>query len=136
MKQIKFTLVLIFSVSCIINTFSGSFNNNIPEEIKMAFKAGNSKVLAKYFNSNIELVVLDNEDVYSKAQAEQIVKNFFIKYPPNDFIILHQGGKEESKYAIGSLTTDKKSFRIYFLIKIKNDLSYIHQLRIEEENVK
>jgi len=89
----------------------------IPEGISLAFKAGNSVELAKYFNSNIELVVLQNEDLYSKIQAERILRDFFKTYPPKKFSILHYGGKEDSKYSIAELVTDNTTFRVYFLLK-------------------
>ena len=73
--------------------------------------------VAEYFNQNVELVVLDNDNVYSKAQARQIVSNFFKNFTPkpNGFSILHQGGKEGAKYVIGNLLTTKGNFRVYFL---------------------
>ena len=79
----------------------------VPEGISNAFKTGNSEVLADYFSNNVELVVLDKEDVYSKNQAEIVVKNFFSSHRPYKFVILHQGGRESSKYAIGNLMTSK-----------------------------
>ncbi len=107
---------------------------DIPEAISSAFKAGNSKELVKHFNNNVELVILENEDVYSKTQAEMILRDFFNKYPPKNFAILHQGGKNGSKYAIGDLITSKGNFRVYFLLKKTEDRYLIHQLRIEKEN--
>ncbi len=107
---------------------------DIPEAISSAFKAGNSKELVKHVNNNVELVILENEDVYSKTQAEMILRDFFDKYPPKNFAILHQGGKNGSKYAIGDLTTSKGNFRVYFLLKKTEDSYLIHQLRIEKEN--
>lgn len=131
-KTIKLLLFVIPLIICAENGMSGVMN--IPEDLKLAFKAGNAQALSKYFNINVELVIQDSEDVYSKAQAEQIVKQFFIKFPPNDFVIVHQGGKDDSKYGIGSLKTSKGNFRVYFLLKMKNGVPFIHQLRIEPEN--
>jgi Ni,Fe-hydrogenase III component G len=106
---------------------------DIPETIFAAMKVGNAEELSKHFNSSIELVILDQEDVYSKQQAEQIVRNFFLKHKVKSFRLLHQGGKEDAQYAIGTLETEKGDFRVYFLVKQKNDRAFIHQLRIELE---
>ena len=124
--------LIILSVSFIISGFQPA--QDIPEAISSAFKTGNSKELVKHFNTNIELVILENEDVYSKTQAEMILRDFFDKQPPKKFAILHQGGKNGSKYAIGDLTTSKGNFRVYFLLKKREDRYLIHQLRIEKEN--
>ena len=105
----------------------------IPDEIIISLKTGNATKLASHFNQNVELVVLDNENVYSKAHAQQVIGDFFKKYPPQNFTIIHQGGKDDSSYAIGTLQVKNDKFRVYFLIKTKNGASYIHQLRIEQQ---
>lgn len=109
-------------------------SDDIPEGIALSVKAGNAAELAKYFYTNIELVILDKEDVYSKAQAEQILRKFFTDHHPTSFKIIFEGGKETSQYAIGSLTTSTGNFRVYFLIKDQDGSPLIHQLRIERED--
>ncbi len=129
--RINITLIIL-SISFMISGFQSI--QDIPDTITSAFKAGNSKELVKHFNANVELVILENEDVYSKTQAEMILRDFFDKQPPKNFAILHHGGKNGSQYAIGDLTTSKGNFRVYFLLKKKEDRYLIHQLRIEKEN--
>ena len=114
-------------------TLGVNTNAQVPDEIILSLQSGNAKVLSGYFNDNVELVVLDNDDVYSKAQAKQIVSNFFKSNVPESFSVIHQGGKEGSKYVIGNLKTNNGSFRIYFLLKSKGGKDYIHQLRIEKK---
>ncbi|GET26870.1 DUF4783 domain-containing protein [Prolixibacter sp. NT017] len=105
----------------------------MPDQIIIGLSSGNAKKLAAYFNDNVELVILNRENVCSQAQAEQILKDFFAKNKPNQFRVIHQGGKEDARYAIGSLETDKETFRVYFLLKNKDNKPLIHQLRIEKE---
>jgi len=105
----------------------------IPDEIILSLKSGNSKVLASYFNENVELVVLENDNVYSRAQAEQIICNFFQQYHPEEFNVIHQGGREGAKYVIGGLLTKQGNFRVSFLLKQNGGKVYIHQLRIEKQ---
>ncbi len=127
---IPFLLIHILSFSCASNTLY----NNIPDGIILAIKEGDASELAKYFNNNIELALADIDDMYSKNQAELILKDFFKKHPPISFDILHKGGKESSRYAIGNLATSNGKFRITILIKVREDKSLINQLRIEKEN--
>ncbi len=108
-----------------------SFIQEIPKEIPESFNKGNSRELARHFNNNIELFVLGNEDVYSKSQAEIILRDFFAANTPVKFELLHKGGKESSLYAIGNLETIHGNFRIYFLLKLKDEAYLIHLLRIE-----
>lgn len=124
-------LVLLF-----ISVFAGSVAAQVPNDIIVSFETGDSKLLSGYFNQNVELMVLDSENVYSKAQAEQIVSNFFSNFAPvqeNAFQIIHNSGKEGARSVIGTLKTTKGSFRVYFLLKKSGAKEYIHQLRIDKQ---
>lgn len=105
----------------------------IPDDIVLSIQNGNVETLSTYFNQNVELVVESHDDVFSKSQAKQIVAEFFKANKPKQFNIIHQGGKEGARYAIGSLVTNTGTFRVYFLLKNKESDSYIHQLRIEKQ---
>ena len=128
MKHIR----LIFTaLAILITTLAFSA---IPPKVFDAMKVGNSTELSKYFNNSVEVAILETEAVYSRQQAEQVVKNFFDKNSPKNFTLLHQGGKSEAQYAIGTLEiTNGKKFRVYFLVKEQSGTPLIHQLRIEEE---
>ncbi|NOR73904.1 MAG: DUF4783 domain-containing protein [Draconibacterium sp.] len=132
MSTIKKISSILFLVTGLIFA-SLNTSAQIPDEIILSLQTGNAKVLASYFNDNVELVVIDNDNVYSKAQAKQIVSNFFNSFTPESFNVIHQGGKEGSKYVIGNLVTNNGNFRIYFLLKNNNGKDYIHQLRIEKK---
>ncbi len=106
----------------------------IPESIVLSFRAGNAAELAKYFHDNVELIILEKEDVYSRSQAEQIIRKFFQDYTPDSFRIIFEGGKESSHYAIGSMSSSGSNYRIYILIKKQDGEPRIHQLRIEKED--
>lgn len=127
----KITFTLLFFSGFII--FSNQAKAQVPDEIIQSLKTGNSKTLSAYFNQNVELVVLENDNVYSKAQAQQIVNKFFSSNPPESFSIIHQGGKEGAQYVIGNLVTGKGTYRVYFLLKKSEGKDYIHQLRIESQ---
>jgi len=127
----KIVTTLLFATAILITPVVSK--SQIPDQIILSLKTGNAKVLSDYFNQNVELVVLDNDNVYSKAQAQQIVNNFFNTYKPEDFISIHDGGKEGAKYVIGRLITKNGKFRVYFLLKQSQGKDYIHQLRIEKE---
>lgn len=121
-------ILLVFPVS-----LSGQ-TEKIPEGIVLSFKAGNAEELARHFNNNVELIILEKEDVYSRAQAEQIIRKFFSDHNPEAFKIIFEGGKVNSRYAIGSLSTSDTTYRVYILIKKQDGEPLIHQLRIEEED--
>lgn len=133
LQRITFTAIF---VCCLLTVAANPSEQKIPNDINMAFKTGNAKLLAGYFNQNVELVVLDNDNVYSKAQAQQIVNTFFSHFQPlesNAFSIIHSSGKGDAKSVISKLKTEKGDFRVYFLLKTNGSKEYIHQLRIEKQ---
>lgn len=129
------TIAYLFLILCI--SFPGKLRAvpqfDIPEKIFTAIEIGNVQELSEYFNNSIELILEDQEDIYSRQQAEKILEDFFENHPPVSFKILHQGGSENAKYAIGNLKTENSAYRVHFLVKMKNGEPLIHQLRIQEE---
>jgi hypothetical protein len=136
LKINSFIIALTFLSLLIPLSLQGSdpMAGDIPQAVVDALRSGNTSVLSGYFNSSIELAILDQEDIYTRQQAELIIKEFFAKHVPSSFVILHKGGKEGSQYAIGNLTTSSGNFRVTLLIKQKDNKPFIHQLRFEEGN--
>uniref|UniRef100_UPI003217F30A DUF4783 domain-containing protein n=1 Tax=uncultured Draconibacterium sp. TaxID=1573823 RepID=UPI003217F30A len=136
MLQIKRILFLAVLLGSLTSVSAVNAQDKIPNDIVVSLTTGDAKLLSGYFNQNVELVVLDNDNVYSKAQAQQIVNNFFTNFRPlgeRAFSVIHDGGKADAKYVIGKLKTEKGDFRIYFLLKKNEGKEYIHQLRIEKQ---
>ena len=104
----------------------------VKDQVVLAMKTGNSRDLAAHFIANIDLTVKETSDVYSKAQAEQILRKFFNDHPPVDLVIEHSGvSKFGDKYFIGILRTRSGYFRVTFFLK-KTDAEFqVKQLRIE-----
>lgn len=124
----SFILVILISVSA----FSAPAQDlaKIPSGISLAFKTGNATELSKFLNSTVQVTLLGKEDFYKKNVAETILKDFFTEYKIKDFVIRHQGGSNDSQYAIGNMKTEKGEFRVYFLLKKVEQELLIHQIRI------
>lgn len=133
MKTVKKYVLLHILILITITAITNQAFSQVPDEVVLSLQTGNAKTLASYFNQNVELVILDNDNIYSKAQAEQIVSNFFSRFQPTRFTELHSRGKEGAHYVIGNLVTKQETFRVYFLIKKTGGKDIIHQLRIEKQ---
>lgn len=131
MKKIN---LIIVSILFLGSSLSIAQTSTIPADLSLAFKTGNVEKLAEYLNSTVELVILDKEDFYNKKVAKSILKEFFTEHRVVEFVIKHQGGKNESNFAIGDLRTKDGSFRVYFLMKKVDSKPLIHQLRIEKDD--
>jgi len=116
----------------VTSTLAVAAQNNFPPDIKKALLSGNSQNLAHYFNQNVELMIKNKEDVYSKAQAEHIIKKFFSKNSPNDFIIESDAQSDGMRFAIGNLITSGGNYRVYLVYqKIKGN-SIINRITISD----
>ncbi|MCW3086027.1 MAG: hypothetical protein JWP12_3393 [Bacteroidetes bacterium] len=120
----------------IICIASLAFNKaDVIDDITGAIRSGNPKNISKFFIDNIDLKVIEQEDVYSKEQAEMILKDFFSKHPVKSYTVAHKSDpKNGSQYVIGTLETANGKFRTYFLIKTVGSQSLIQLFRIETEN--
>lgn len=120
-------------VALLLVPFGTAFAQDAEKDrVADAMKAGDAKELASLFIANIDLTVKDASDVYTKAQAEQILRKFFNENPPVDLVIEHSGvSKSGDKYFIGILRTRTGYFRTTFFLK-KGDAGFqVKQLRIE-----
>ncbi len=101
------------------------------DAISEAIKSGDPQKIAVYFMPSVDLTVETAEGVYSKDQAEMIIRRFFEDHISKGFALKHQGkSKLDDYYYIGTLTT-KKSGRLTFFFeeKVKKILS--HRSRCE-----
>lgn len=112
---------------------------DIIDDLAIYFKAGNSKDIAKNFATSIELIIIDQEDVYSKAQAEQILKDFFVKNPPSKSVIIHRitngANFRDYRYCVIALTTKSEKFRVTISMKKSANVFLITELRIEPDKL-
>lgn len=134
MRQIKYILLTFFVLN--LHPCQAQEQIQIPAGISLAMKAGNAPELSKYINSTVEILFPDKEDFFKKNVAETILKDFFNSHPAKDFVIRHQGAKNDAQYAIGNLKTEKGDFRVYFLLKKVEGKLLIHRIHIEPENGK
>ncbi len=104
-------------------------------DIANAIRSGEAKAITRFCGNTVNLTMVNQEDVYSKTQAEQVLKDFFLKNTPRNFTVVHKGvSKEGSKYAIGSMGTSQGlTFRVYFYIKTTTSGDVLQELRFEKE---
>jgi hypothetical protein len=123
--------ILYISIIIIISLlqFEMAFGQ-VPIGVKDALNSGNSQQLSKFFNKNIDLLIDEKEDVYSKAQAELILKDFFTKHHPDTFKVENEGFSEGMNYTIGKLITSNGKFRIYLTYYIKSGKQCINRINI------
>ncbi len=109
-------------------------NASLPE-ITKAISSGDADALGQYFDQSVEVAVLDQEDIYDKAKAITVVKQFFAKNAPKSFSQVHQGASKgaDSQYVIGNMTSNGGTFRVYIYVKMSGGKTLIQELRFDKE---
>jgi len=129
MKKFFFLLILLPAMGMVNG---GSFNL---AAITKAISDGNADALGNFFDSTVEVAVMDNEEVYSKAEAINIVKDFFNKNKPSSFSQVHHGASkgQDSQYCIGNMVASSGTFRVYVYMKVSGGKYLIQELRFDKE---
>ena len=88
------------------------------DDVCRAIGGGNVAELTAIMDEEVELSILDKEDLYTRAEATAVLKDFFTKFTPTSFGKVHQGASksDDAEYCIGTLTTNKGSFRVYIYV--------------------
>jgi hypothetical protein len=135
-NPMKLKTLLLFL--CIINSWFATIyamSNELPgisENIAAAIRTGNSKSLAMYFNTTLEISLPGKEGTFSKVQAEMVMKDFFSKNPPTAFDVNQKGTSSGgSQFIIGTYKSNNKVYKTYFLLKPVEGQLLIQQLQFE-----
>lgn len=107
----------------------------VPEELAEAIGKGDAARMSVYFHQSLEMTILDSDYDASKNQATRIMESFFKNHPPTGFKVSFEGTKEQSKYAIGTLTTKDGAFRVNMFFLNKDGSRLIYYLSIEKESL-
>lgn len=105
---------------------------DIVDDLASYLQASNTRELSKHFASTVELIILNEENVYSKAQAEIILKDFLYKHKPSSAKIVHRLDSNPSyRLAVIELSTENGNFRTTISLKDTGGKFLITEMRIE-----
>ena len=103
------------------------------DEVIGTLRTGNAAGLSKYFDDNIELTLPVKSDSYSKAQAQVILKDFFVNNGVKGFELKHKGDGPggQGQYCIGTLQTKSGNFRAHVFMKTKGNKEVVKEIRFQ-----
>jgi hypothetical protein len=118
----------------LISLFGFQSKSDSFDEIAGAMKLGQVGGLTQFFSSSVELTLLDNEGIYSKQQAEQMLRTFFNQHPPKSVSIQHKGSSGQgAKYAIIIYEAINGKFRSYIFMKDNGKGMQVNEFKLERE---
>ncbi|MES2689533.1 MAG: DUF4783 domain-containing protein [Bacteroidota bacterium] len=124
LKPIAISVFMLFAAVAMADSF---------DDVVGAIKTSNSREISRFLNSSVELTINNNEGVYSKQQAEMMLKNFFAQHTFKSIAIQHRGVSPDAKYAIANYETSQGKYRVYIFMKDGGNGLLVHELRFEKE---
>ena len=115
-------------------SFSTSFLADSIDRIAALLQQGQANELAKQCAAGVELSILNDEKVVSRAQAEAILNNFFAANKPVSAKIIHRMDSNPNlRLAVVQLRTNNGNYRVSYSVKNTNGNQELTELRIELE---
>lgn len=128
---------LLLLVSCTLFFLTAQAQNTRPpmEDMVNAIKNNRVEDMVKYFDNIVPITINNTQSIYSKNQAEVVLKDFFEKNIPKDFLVMDNGSpNNSSKFIIGSLVTPSGTkYNVYILMKLKNSDYMLQEIKMNKE---
>ncbi|MCR9014550.1 DUF4783 domain-containing protein [Aquiflexum gelatinilyticum] len=131
MKNLPFLFVFLFAIIWFSEANEVRNNTLTINDVFTYFRSGSSKEIARYFDQTVLLNINGKNGDYSKSQAEYILRDFFLKYPPLDFNVLHQAGSPgPTIFYVGSYQSKGEQFRVLIKGNSKSEVLRIFSIDI------
>lgn len=102
--------------------------------IRTALSDGNSRELAQYFNTSVEVGINGSKSTYSQTQAEFVLRDFFSKQTPTGLDRLHSGSSDQGlTYEIMKYKYNGGSYRVMVYIKQFKGVNLIDTIEFTKE---
>jgi len=118
----------------LLASFSTTFLPDQIDKIAALLQQGQANELGKITAASLELSILGDEKVVSKAQAESMLNAFFTANKPVSVKVIHRMDTNPNLlYAVVQLHTSTGNFRVSYSLKNNNNNQELTELRIEAE---
>jgi len=124
--------ILLFLMGVSVGFNQVSSVNDVVDEITASIRNRNVKDLSQHLSSTVSMNILNEEGVYSKVQAEIVLKDFFEKNQPEEVKTLQKlQSKSTYRFVVLEMQSSKGTFRIsYKLLGVEQSYK-ISEFRIE-----
>ncbi|MGK6353218.1 DUF4783 domain-containing protein [Parapedobacter sp. DT-150] len=117
---------------CLLMVTSLAHSTDVIDDIASCIRGANTKELSKYFSSSVNMTLLNDEGIYSRVQAEIILRDFFGKNAPTDVKLAHKlDSSPNFRFVVLNLETTKDTFRVSYKLTNNEDVFQVTEFRIE-----
>ena len=117
---------------CLFALTSVAHMNDVIDDISSCIGSANTKELSKYFSSTVSMTLLNDEGIYSRVQAEIILRDFFGRNVPTNVKISHRlDSNPNFRYVVLNLETSNDTFRVSYKLTNNDNAFQVTEFRIE-----
>ena len=128
----KRLLSLVFILMTLVS--QAQLSHSPVNEVLNAIRINRVQEVSRYMDNFISITLNNSQSLYSKNQAEIIIKDFFDKNPASDFSMADEGSADKnSKFAIANFNASGEKFSLYILFKQKDNTFLVQEIRINRE---
>ena len=123
----------VLSIVLSVCMYLGMFQGGAPfQKVDQAFDGRNAEALVSMAREKILIKYNGKEGIYSKPQAIQIIKEFFVRHPKGTFDYTFKGTESAGgTFAIGNYIEGQAKYRVTIHFKNGSDGCKIESLTIE-----
>ncbi len=127
--------LLVLGCLAMMNIVQAQTTRTPMEDMVNAIKNNRVTDMVRYFDSFVPITINNNQSIYSHNQAEVVLRDFFDKNNPKDFVILDNGSPDNtSKFIIGDFTPPNGvKYNVYILMRMKDGRFILQEIRINKE---
>ncbi|WP_257670623.1 DUF4783 domain-containing protein [Parapedobacter tibetensis] len=120
------------AMMCFLMMTSLANINDVIDDIASCIRTANTKELSKYFSSTVSMTLLNDEGIYSRVQAEIILRDFFNRNTPTSVKLAHRlDSNPNFRYVVLNLETSKDTFRVSYKLTNNDNSFQVTEFRIE-----
>ena len=108
--------------------------DDLQKNVAAALADGNAEALSSFFNTSVDVSIYNQDEVYSKAHAKQILTDFFSLYKVESFQIEFHNNEKYESTTFGTLVTSKGSFRVSYITRLMYKKNLVYSLKLETLN--
>ena len=125
------TLISTLAIFLCLTMVSFTTDQTSIDQVIGAMKEGKAGEVGKYMDDNIELTLPDKSNSYSKAQAIEVLKDFFDNNEVKGFELKHKGAQAGDEFCVGTLQTKSGNYRTTIFMKSKTGKNLIREIRFQ-----
>ena len=124
----------LFTVCCVLTMHIAMAQSGPMNDLANAIRYGRVADISRFLDNVVPITMNNNQSIYSHTQAEMVLKDFFSKNPPSDFIVSNTGSAGgNATFAIGDLITASGKYSVYILLKAKDSSYMLQEIRFNKQ---